>query len=210
MPPKQTHSIPDDDRQRELDWINRAKRRDPDAMRALIDAHKDHLFAFIHRMVRDHHDAEEICQDAFLRAFASIESFDPRYRFSTWIFTIAYRLALNAMRRRKPFTGDVDFASIRDRAESVADHAASTEQAEHLRRVVWGAVNRLSDAQKGAVLLFYKQQLGCQEIAEVMGIPVATVKSHLHRARARLRRILEPQLSSEQMGASRILRNLAV
>lgn len=193
----------------ELEWINRAKKGDESAMRSLIDSQKDGLFAFVWRMVRDHHDAEEICQDAFLRAFASIHSFDPRYRFSTWIFTIGYRLALNALRRRRTFVGDVDFAALADEGESVEERVAGTEQAERLRRIVWDAVDRLSDAQKGAVLLFYKQQLGCQDIADVMDIPVATVKSHLHRARARLRELLEPQFSSHSWATDRILRNLA-
>lgn len=209
MASKKRHPKTLAEKRRELDWIERAQRRDPTALRALVDAHKDQLFAFIWRMVRNHHDAEEICQDAFLRAFSRLDSFDPQYRFSTWIFTIAYRLALNALRRRKPYAGDVDLAKLADGAESVEDRTAATEQARRLRRAVWDAVDCLSDAQRGAVLLFYKEQLGCQEIAEVMETPVATVKSHLHRARARLRQLLEPQLAGDELTNDRILRNLA-
>lgn len=209
MPSKKRHPDTLAEKRRELDWIARAQRRDPAALRALVEAHKDPLFAFIWRMVRDHHDAEEICQDAFLRAFSKLDTFDPQFRFSTWIFTIGYRLALNALRKRKPYAGDVDLTTFADGAESAEDRAAGTEQARRLRRVVWDAVDCLSDAQKGAVLLFYKEQLGCQEIAEVMDTPVATIKSHLHRARARLRELLEPQLTGDELVNDRILRNLA-
>jgi RNA polymerase sigma factor (sigma-70 family) len=66
--------------------IQRAQRREPAAMRQLIDLHKDRLFAFVWRMIRNHHDTEEICQEAFLKAFAALERFDPTYRFSTWLF----------------------------------------------------------------------------------------------------------------------------
>ena len=95
------------DRRTERRLITQAKRGDRVAMRALIDAHKDSLFAFVWRTIRNHHDAEEVCQDAFLRAFTSLQSFSSEYRFSTWLFTIAYRLALNSLRRKKALSGDI-------------------------------------------------------------------------------------------------------
>ena len=100
------------DRQAEKRLIDRARRGDSQCMRELIDAHKDRLFAFVWRIIRNHHDAEEICQDAFLKAFASLDTFSPQYRFSTWLFTIAYRLCLNSMRRKKALSGDVDFSGM--------------------------------------------------------------------------------------------------
>ncbi|MHC4236167.1 MAG: RNA polymerase sigma factor, partial [Planctomycetota bacterium] len=158
--------------------------------------------------VRHHHDAEEVCQEAFLKAFRSIDSFDSQYRFSTWLFTIAYRLCLNLIRRRKDLTGDVDFTTLSTTAAPVDADSAQSEEARRLKAVVWEAVDRLSTAQRATVMLFYRQQMGCAEIAEVLGFPVATVKSHLHRARARLKEILEPVVA-EDFSRLRILTELA-
>ncbi|NOX59650.1 MAG: sigma-70 family RNA polymerase sigma factor, partial [Planctomycetes bacterium] len=170
------------DRRTEQRLIQRAKRQDAGAMRALIDAHKDRLFAFIWRMHRNHHDAEEICQDAFLKAFSAIDSFNPKYRFSTWLFTIGYRVTLNVLRKRKPVSGDMDLTRIASTQDSAEESLATSEEAQRLKDLIWNAVDQLTPAQRAAVLLFYKQQFGCQEISEILETPVATVKSHLHRA----------------------------
>lgn len=194
-------------RRQESALIKRAQKRDPAAMRALIDQHRQRLFAFVWRMVRNHHDAEEICQDAFLKAFAAIDTFDENYRFSTWLFTIGYRLTLNVIRRRKPLSGDVDFTQMASDEDSAEQTAATSEEAQRLKDLIWRAVDRLTPPQKAAVLLFYRQQQSCHQIAEVLEIPVATVKSHLHRARSRLKDLLEPQLAEGH--TARILGELA-
>ncbi|MCO6436793.1 MAG: sigma-70 family RNA polymerase sigma factor [Phycisphaerae bacterium] len=182
---------PETDRADERVLVARAQSGDEGAIRALIRAHKDRLFAFIWRMVRNEHDAEEVCQDAFLKAFASLHTFSSEYRFSTWLFTIGYRVCLNRMRKRSVLSGELDTAQLSAASdESGADRLASKEATE-LRGRVWEAVDRLSDAQRAAVVLFYRHEMSCQEIARVLEVPVATVKSHLHRARARLRELLE-------------------
>ncbi|MGB0715251.1 MAG: RNA polymerase sigma factor [Phycisphaerae bacterium] len=177
------------DKAAEAQLVARAKAGHADAVRTLVDLHKDRLFAFIWRMVRNHHDAEEICQDAFLKAVGSLQSFSTEYRFSTWLFTIGYRICLNRMRRRKLFAGDVDVANVTELAET-DDTVVQSEAAATLRTSVWDAVDRLSPPQRATVLLFYRHEMGCNEIARVLEIPVATVKSHLHRARNRLRELL--------------------
>lgn len=178
--------------------IRRARRGDEAASRELVDLHKDRLFAFIWRILRDHHDAEEISQEAFLRAFAALDSFNHRYRFSTWLFTIAYRLCLNHLRRKPPLSADPGFPDLADHQPDAAESLAASEQARRLSQLVWQAVEQLSPPQKAAVLLFYREQMGCQEIAEVLDMPAATVKSHLHRARARLRQLLWHRLGEQR------------
>jgi RNA polymerase sigma-70 factor (ECF subfamily) len=186
--------------------VERALAGDKAALRELIDQHKDRLFAFIWRMVRDHHDAEDICQDAFLKAFASLASFSTEYRFSTWLFTIAYRVSLNKMRRKRALTGDVDFTTLPFLTDEDPDAALESEDAARVRELIWEAVDRLSPPQRACVLLFYRHEMSCQEISRVIQLPLATVKSHLHRARAKLREMLEPVSESELQ----VFRNLSV
>lgn len=192
------------DRREEANLVRRACRGERGAMRALVDGHQQRLFAFVWRMVRNHHDAEELCQEAFLKAFAALNSFDPAYRFSTWLFTIAYRLTLNVARKKRPLSADLDFSALAGATEGADAGIAASEEARQLKGLVWEAVDELSPPQRAAVLLFYKQQLSCQEIAEVLETPVATVKSHLHRGRKRLRTLLEASLSDDT-DRSRIL-----
>ena len=129
-------------------------------------------------------------------------------RFSTWLYTIAYRLTLNFLRRKRALSGDVDFTAFASDAPDGAELVAESEEARRVRDIIWSAVEQLSEPQKAAILLFYRHDQGCQEIAQVLQIPVATVKSHLHRARARLRDLLEP-LVAEESSRNRILSEFA-
>ena len=184
-------AVADTSKQKEQVLIARSRSGDRAAMRELIDLHKDRLFAFIWRMVHDHHETEDICQDAFLKAFASLDTFSSEFRFSTWLFTIGYRVCLNRLRRKKGVSSEVDWAAMESNPASEPADFVGTEEAGKVRNLVWEAVDQLSAPQRAAVLLFYRHDFGCHEIARVLEVPVATVKSHLHRARARLREILE-------------------
>lgn len=168
-------------------WIAEARKGNEAAARKLIDAHKDRLFAFVWRIMRNHDEAEEVCQEAFLRAFSSLDSFSSKYRFSTWLFTIGYRLCLNQIRRRKSLTGEMDFATMASSEPDASSKLAESEEAALLKDRIWDAVDKLTAPQRAAVLLFYREGLSCEEIAETLEIPMATVKSHLHRARGKLR-----------------------
>ena len=181
-------------RAEEIRLIARAKRGHGDAFRDLVEAYKERLFAFVWRMVRHHHDTEDICQAAFVKAYESLESYSTNYAFSTWLFTIAYRLCLNGLRKKKAISGETDFSYIGDGEPDVLLSLAGSEEAQRLRDFIWDAVDKLSPPQKSAVLLFYREEKSCQEIGMVLGIPAVTVKSHLHRAREKLRQFLSAEL----------------
>ncbi len=164
---------------------------DQAALRQLVDLHKDRLHSFIWRMTRHEQDAEDICQDAFLRAFASLDTFSDEYRFSTWLFTIGYRLCLNSLRRKHAITGDVDIESLTVATSETPATMLESKEAAELRETVWGAVDQLTPVQRATVLLFYRHELSCQDISRILDVPTPTVKSHLHRARGRLETMLE-------------------
>ena len=195
-------------REEERSLIARANRGDQSAIRGLIDAHKDRLFNFIWRMIRNHHDAEEVCQEAFIKAFRSLDTFKTAYRFSTWLFTIAYRICLNGMRRKQLLAGDVDLGLVASSDDQAEEQLAASEEAKYIKEAVWAAMDHLTTVQRAAVVLFYREEHSCHEIAEVLGLPVATVKSHLHRARARMRIALEADAAIHPERA-RILTGLA-
>lgn len=181
-------------RQRETRLIERARRGQPEAFRELVESYQERLYAFVWRTLRNHHEAEDVCQSAFVKAYESLDSYSSQYAFSTWLFTIAYRLCLNHMRKRKPMSGEVDFSRMAHRQEAGPEVVANSEEARRLRDLIWASVDQLSAAQRACVTLFYREGMSCQEIGETLEIPAVTVKSHLHRAREKLSQRLQKEL----------------
>lgn len=166
--------------------IKRAQTGDQQAFCALVESYQERLFAFVWRTLRNHHETEDICQQAFVRAFESLAKYDPKYAFSTWIYTIAYRLCLNHLRKRRPVTSDPDFGRIAEEDSDTAVQIAQSEEATRLQQLIWETIDTLSPAQRASLTLFYRDGMSCQEIGEVLDMPAVTVKSHLHRGREKL------------------------
>ncbi len=172
----------------ERDLIRRAKAGDGQAVEDLIRAHQEALFAFILRMSGRPHIAEDIVQEAFVRVLRNLDRFDPRYRFSTWVFTIAKRLYVNAVQKQRP-TYDTDTVNVQEgRDPSPARLTARSETMDNVRGVLDAALSDLNEQQREIVLLFHQQNWPIVEIARHLDMPEGTVKSHLHRARKRMRR----------------------
>jgi RNA polymerase sigma-70 factor, ECF subfamily len=186
-------------RSEETRLVDRAKRGSADAFRALVEAYKERLFAFVWRMVRNHHEAEDITQAAFVKAYEALDTYSEQYAFSTWLFTIGYRLCLNHLRKRKQYAGEVDLGRIDAHEPDVPRTIANTEEARRLRELIWAAVDELKAPQRSSVLLFYREGKSCEEIGRVLDMPTVTVKSHLHRARAKLRDALAAELVDDWM-----------
>ena len=170
--------------------IRRAKRGDGAAMEALIRAHQDALYAFMLRISGKPHIAEDIVQEAFVRVLRNIDRFDTRFRFSTWVFTIAKRLYVNAMQKHKPAYDTDTVGAQAGRSETPGWISAETETRDNIRDLLDAAIDGLNDQQREIVLLFHQQSWSILEIAEHLGMPEGTVKSHLHRARRRMRKAI--------------------
>lgn len=166
-----------------------------EAYRALVDRHASAVFNLIARMVRDTGVAEELAQDSFVKAFAALRSFDPAYKFTNWILRIAHNTAIDYLRRTRPETLSIDVDSPGEavsealtdaREPSPFDHAARGD----LKQALDAALGRLRPAYRRLVVMRYLEDLSYEDIAEALELPLGTVKSHLHRARAELARIM--------------------
>lgn len=172
--------------------IRRVVAGDRAAAAELVRAHQGSLYAYMLRITGRPETAEDVTQEAFVRALTNIERYDPRFRFSTWLFTIAKRLHVNAAQRLAPsFDSEVvgAAASRVDWLDDVGDAELSESAGGALQR----ALAVLSDEQREVLVLFYQLQWSVEAIGEYLDLPTGTVKSHLHRARARLRESLEAQ-----------------
>ena len=172
--------------------VERAQAGDRLAFEELVRRHADRLYAVVLRFVADADEAEEVTQETFLRAWRSIEKFELRSQFFTWL----YRIGINEAKRRaerKPPPGRV--ASIEDSPiEDAPDWSEAPElRAEqgHLRRVLEDAVRRLPIDYRAPLILRDVEGLSTEEAAEVMELRHAAFKSRLHRARLAVRRAVD-------------------
>jgi RNA polymerase sigma-70 factor, ECF subfamily len=178
-------------RAQELDLIERATAGDAAAAEAFIRAYQGSLYAYLLRMCGQREMAEDIVQEAFIRVLANLDRFDPRYRFSTWLFTIAKRLCMNAAQRSKP-AYDSELIGLRQGSAERPEAAAIDEEVgDNLRSALQAALLTLPPEQREIVILFHQQDWPIWLIAQHMDMPEGTVKSHLHRGRKKLRRVLD-------------------
>lgn len=176
----------------ELVLVRRAKRGDAEAMEALIRAHQDALYAFLLRLSGRPHVAEDIAQEAFVRVLRNLDRFDSRFRFSTWLFTIAKRLFVNAMQKHRPvYDSDTVDAFEGRRHVAPSDGSERRETLDGVRDALDHGLGSLNDQQREIVLLFHQFSWSITEISEHLAMPEGTVKSHLHRARRRMRKTIE-------------------
>ncbi len=154
----------------------------------LVERFAPRLFAFLLRRVGSREDAEDLTQETFVRAWRRLETYKPHLRFSTWLFTIAVRLAAAHYRRRRP-SGALDPDSSDGRARAVHEHAAEQEHRAGLWRV---AEETLSPDQFSAVWLRYVEDAAVEDIARILGKSRVGVRVTLFRAREKLARKLHP------------------
>ena len=171
----------------------------------LVAKYQDRVFNVCWRMCGNRADAEDLTQEAFVKALSSIQRFAGRSGFYTWIFRIAVNLALSARRKgKRRMTLSLDAADPSgNRASSHAERIASSEVPPDRRaadrerqEIVTAALASLDEQQRSIVILRDLEGFGYDEIAEMIDVPIGTVKSRLHRARLALRDKLMPILGT--------------
>lgn len=171
--------------------IQRARRGDREAVAELIRAYQRPLEMFLFRLCGKPEVAEDIAQEAFVRVMRSLDRFDERFRFSTWLFTIGKRLLVNYQQKMRP---RADSEVVEYRADS--DHTPEgevieAERGQRITHLVGVALESLPESQREIVLLFHQQGWSVQQIGEKLGMPEGTIKSHLFRARRRMLATIE-------------------
>ncbi len=179
------------DRHDERDLIERAIAGERQAAGDLIRAHQRSVYGYILRMSGRPEVAEDIVQEAFVRVLSNLHRFDFRFRFSTWLFTIARRLYMNAMAKSKPVY-DTDFVGSMGGAQgrSNTDIESSVFRDERQRvqhDALQQALLTLTNEQREIIILFHQLDWPISLIASHLEMPEGTIKSHLHRGRKRLR-----------------------
>lgn len=177
----------------DIQLIDRIMAGDSSACRDLVDRHKRYAFTIAFRILRNHENAEETAQDAFMQAFKNLSSFSRESKFTTWFYRIVFNTALMAKRREKIPAQDLDAIREIPAGGSAAEETENRERQFYIEKAM-----RLLQPQDVAVLtLFYLKEHSLEEIAEITGMSAGNAKVRLHRARQRLAQEMEGLLKKE-------------
>lgn len=190
-PPQRVASMDGDEL---VTLVRRAQGGEVEAFAGLLERFETRVFHFVLRMLRNAHDAEDVTQDTFVKAWRHLASFRPENQFSTWLMTIARRTALNHLRARRPTEELSELAE--PVTESPRDTATNREHAES----IWQVARRLKPAQYEVLWLCYGEGFSMHEIARIMNTNSIRVRVLLHRARKRMAEWLK-QKPAEPGGA---------
>lgn len=171
-----------------------ARKGDRRAFAELVNLYADKLYQLAYRLTGNRQEAEDVVQETFLRVYRNLERYDEKLKFSTWIYRIAANLCIDRLRKRRAvYSLDAQSGEHEDLdGYSMLPGDDRTPESEVLlsetQQLVHRAIESLPPKYKSVAVLRYLQDLSLQEIADVLGIPVTTVKTRVHRAREFMRR----------------------
>ena len=171
----------------EAELVRRARTgKDPDAFAELVRRHEGRVRSLLLRLCGgDRALVDDLAQDVFLRAYRGLPGFAGRSAFGTWLYRIAYNIFLNHATRTRAH--DALEPGATEAAEPLWDPGEDTPDRSDLRRDLDRAIATLPPAYRAAVVLYYLRGVSYADMAQILDLPLGTVKTHLHRARAALR-----------------------
>jgi RNA polymerase sigma-70 factor, ECF subfamily len=177
--------------------IKQVKNGDQDAYSEIVEMYKDKVFQICYRMLGNIHEAEDIAQEAFIRAYINIDSYNIDRKFSTWLFRIATNLSIDRIRKKKPdFHLDAEVTGtdgLTMYSKISSDLALPEEELEsmELQQSVQKEILKLPEKYRAVIVLKYIEELSLKEISEILNLPVSTIKTRIHRGREALRNQLK-------------------
>jgi RNA polymerase sigma-70 factor (ECF subfamily) len=174
--------------------MRRIQQEDFSAFEELVDRYKGRLVNVINRMLNNQNEAEDLVQETFLRVWTHRQDYDFSYCLSTWIYTIALNLAKNELRKHRKFK----FFNLGEMTEKGLELPDPKMGPSALGHMLQQAITTLPPKYKTAFLLRDVEQMSYEEVAQILGVPLGTVKSRVNRARAVLKEHLKPKLEQSR------------
>jgi len=190
----------------EREWIRRCQKGDPNAFNELFNRYRTQVYQLAYRFSRNYADAEDILQNAFIRAFKYIHRFDTQYPFYPWLRAIVTNesqtyLGKRSKRQHEPLeTTDPEERNLLDVIPDPNIESADDKiERKQLGKEIHAAILKLPDQQRICFTLFEIEDMKVREIAETLGCTDGTVKTHLHRARFALRTLLKETIKENSL-----------
>jgi RNA polymerase sigma-70 factor, ECF subfamily len=177
----------------DAELVARALAGRQDAFREIVVRFERPVFSLVARMVQDAGTAEDLAQEVFIKAFRRLDTYDPQRKFSSWLFKIAHNTTIDHLRRHAPETVPLAGEKDEDRgglaavlADGSSEDPSAAAERRDMARALERAIARLRPEYRESVVMFYVDGASYQDICEVTGLPLGTVKTNLHRARKEL------------------------
>ena len=180
--------------------VEQARKGSEAAYRELLTRYERPVFSLIFRMVRDRETAEDLAQETFIKVLNNLDRYSPEFKFSSWLFKIANNLTIDHLRRRRVDTISIEGAPDAVTAESakatsisvVSANESPLEELEsrELGTAIERAIGTLRPEYRACIMLRHVEDKSYEEIAEIVKLPLGTVKTYIHRARHELRAAL--------------------
>ncbi len=189
--------------QSDLATLERARKGDGDAFRALVERHSGSVFRLVYRMTGNAQDAEDLVQETFIKAFKSLAGFEERAHFGSWLYRIAVNCYLDWRRRQRfheELTEDVE-PRIQASASGYGGHRSNSEQlllSMELKQRVEAGLGLLSAVERTAFVLRHYEGMSIAEIGRLLDLDTSAAKHSVFRAVQKMRRVLAPMVSQTQ------------
>jgi RNA polymerase sigma factor (sigma-70 family) len=173
------------------------------AFEHLVNRYKDMAFAIARRVCSSSEDAEEVAQDAFMKAYQALDKFKQESKFSTWLYRIVTNTAISSTRKKKIAMASLDESLVEnfseDEVKENLDHFSSDEQSRYVKE----AMQQLHPKDALLINMFYTDELSIEEVSEVTGLSQANVKVKLHRIRKKLYVLLDDMFKKQRLSVAR-------
>lgn len=176
--------------------IKQVLKGDQDAFAEIVEIYSNSIYQLGYRMLGNRHEAEDIAQEAFIRAYVNIKSFNQDLKFSTWLFRIATNLCIDRIRKKKPDyyldaeVSGTDGLTMYSQLSSNSPLPETELESLELQESVQKEILKLPEKYRSVIVLKYIEELSLNEISEILDLPLGTVKTRIHRGREALRQQL--------------------
>jgi len=177
----------------DAELVARALKGHQEAFQEIVVRFERPVYSLVARMLQDPATAEDLAQEVFIKAFRRLDTYDPQRKLSSWLFKIAHNTTIDHLRRHTPETVPLEADKDSERgslaavlADGSTENPAAAAERRDMARALEQAIAHLRPEYRESVVMFYVEGASYQEICEVTGLPLGTVKTNLHRARKEL------------------------
>ncbi|WP_255452652.1 RNA polymerase sigma factor [Aquimarina sp. RZ0] len=178
-------------------YIARVLAGETNAFSFLVARYQNLVYTVVYRVVRNREVAEEVAQDTFIKAYKSLSSYRGEAKFSTWLYTIAYRKSLDAIKKEKHVMSTTLIEEISEGEVGLVNDALSNLQAKERKKIISDSIMQLPEDEAVIVTLYYFEEKSIKEITKIVGLTMDNVKIKLFRSRKKLYSMLKHHILPE-------------
>ncbi len=178
-------------------YINQVLQGQVNAFSVLVERYQNLVFTVVYRMLKNKEQAEEVAQDSFIKAYESLGKYRGDSKFSTWLYTIAYRKSLDTLKVNKRMKTSEFIDTINEGEIELVKDALSYLQAKERKEIISDSIMKLPEDEAVIITLYYFEEKSIKEIVEIVGLTLDNVKVKLYRSRKKLYSILQYHISPE-------------